>query len=66
MPTLSIKWNPNIMYNVKRLNGKFSNDTFYPSTKSIHGNMCAQIFSNKLRFVACYHPPNAKGDIFEK
>ena len=54
------------MYNVKRLNGKFSTNNLYPYTNSINGNMCAQIFSNKFRFVACYHLPDAKGDTFEQ
>ena len=54
------------MYTVNHLNGKFSTDNFYPYTKSLRGNMCAQIFSNKIGFVAFYPLPAQKGDTIGK
>ena len=34
--------------------GKFSTDTFYATTKSLHGHKASQIYSHKAGFVAIY------------
>ena len=59
---LSRRYRSDRMYNVKRLKGRFATDTIYSIEKSIHGNICAQIFSQKIGFAACYPMLSAKGD----
>ena len=49
------------MYNLKKLKGRFSTDTFYPKVKSLHQSTCVQIFSHKVRFAACYPSLMRKG-----
>ena len=50
------------MYGVKRLYGRFVSDTFFINTKSLHHNTCAQVFSHKCGFSACYPMQSTKGE----
>lgn len=43
------------MYNIKRLNGKFSTDTLWGTRKSLRGHVATQLYSHKCGFVVPYH-----------
>ena len=47
---------------IKRLDRKFATNTVYADMKSIHGNMCCQVYCHKVGFQACYLKTNATGD----
>ena len=51
---LSRRYRADRRYNVKRLDGKFSTDTLYADTVSLHSNKYAQIYSHKCGFTVCY------------
>ena len=59
---LSRRYRSDRRYNMKRLNGKFATDTLYAEVKSLHQNTCAQLYSHKVGFSACYPIRNATGD----
>ena len=50
------------MYNVKKLKGKFSTDTFYIDIKSLHQNTCCQVYSHKNGLAVCCPFPRATGE----
>ena len=60
---LSRRYRSDRMYSIKRLQGCFATDTFYSPVKSILGNTCAQIYSHKVGFSACYPLPRANGEM---
>ena len=59
---LSRRYKADRMYNMRRLQGKFATDTFYPEFKSLNQNKCAQIYSHKCGFAACYPMMAADGN----
>ena len=59
---LSRRYRSDRRYNMKRLNGRFATDTLYAEVKSLHQNTCAQLYSHKVGFSACYPMRNATGD----
>ena len=59
---ISRRYRADKMFNTKRLESKFSTDTMYPELKSLNQNTCAQVYSTKFGFNACYPMPNAQGD----
>ena len=59
---LSRRYRSDRMYNLKRLRGRFATDTIYADIKSLLGNSCAQVYTHKIGFAACYPLPAAKGD----
>ena len=50
------------MYNLKSLRGRSETDTLYYDIKSLHGNTCCQVYSQKIGFSSCSPKLNAKGD----
>ena len=59
---LSRRYRAYRQYGIKRLNSKFATDTCYFTTKSLHQNIGAQIFSNKCGFAVNYNIPKANGN----
>ena len=59
---ISRRYRADCIYHLKRLDGKFATDTFYPEFKSLNQNTCAQVFSHKGGFAICYPMPRASGD----
>ena len=51
---LSRRYRDDRRYAQRWLLGKFSTDTFYATTKSLHGHKVSQIYSHKAGFVATY------------
>ena len=49
---LSCKYGADILYSVKRLNARFATDTLFSDIKSLSQNVCAQVFSHKVGFLA--------------
>ena len=60
--SLSRKYKADRQYNLKRLDGKFSTDTFYSKVRSLIGNTCSQLYTHKCGFSAPYHMPRAKNE----
>ena len=52
---LSRRYRDDQRYAQRRLLRKFSTDTFYATTKSLHGHKASQIYSQKAGFVATYN-----------
>ena len=59
---ISRRYRADRFYDVKRLRCKIATDTMFSPTKSIHQNTCAQIYSHKAGFSACYPQSNTKGE----
>ena len=59
---ISRRYKVDRMFNTKQLAGKFATDTLWATTKSIKGNVCAQIYSHKCRFFAPYLMTRANGE----
>jgi hypothetical protein len=51
---LSRRYRTDLMYMTPRLKQRFYSDTVYGRHRSLHGNTCAQVFTNKSYFVAVY------------
>ena len=59
---LSRRFRADRMYGVKRLYGRFASDTLFITTKSLHHNTYAQVYSHKCGFSTCYPMQDTKGD----
>lgn len=59
---ISRRYHADRMFNVKRLQGKFSTDTLWGMIKSLRGNAATQLFSNKAGFVVPYHLQKANSE----
>jgi len=51
---LARRYRADRMYNVKRLDGKFSTDTFYATVRSLRSEIGAQVYFHKVGFAAVY------------
>ena len=49
----------------RTINGKFSTDKLWASTRSIAGNIASKIYSHKCGFAVPYHLHDAAGDTLE-
>jgi hypothetical protein len=58
---LSRRYRADRAYNVKRLESRFATDTLWAEEKSLNQNKCAQIYSSKNGFAACYPMTRATG-----
>ena len=59
---ISRRYRADRYYGMKRLNSKFSTDTFYSRVKSLLGHTHAQVYSNKTGFSASYPMYNTTGE----
>ena len=59
---ISRRYRADRYYNMKRLNSKFSTDTFYPKVWSLLQNTHAQVYSHKAGFSAAYPMKNTGGE----
>ena len=60
---LSRRYRADRMYKLKRLDSKFATDTLYGDIKSLKQNQCAQVYTHKCGFSACYPVTAANGDL---
>jgi hypothetical protein len=51
-----------MMFNIKRLKGRFATDTLWATTKSLNSNVATQIYTHKCGFNAKYHLTRANGE----
>ena len=56
------RYRADLMYDVKRLNGKFATDTLWGKVNSIRNNKASQIYSHKCGFKAVYHMKTANNE----
>lgn len=59
---LSRRYRADMRYNVKTIEGKYATDTLWSEVRSLHQNVCAQVYTNKNGFTVCYPMAKATGD----
>ena len=60
---LSLRYQADRLYISKRLNARFAIDTLFSYIKSLHQNVCTQLFSHKVGFSATYPMGAGSGDM---